>query len=139
MPQLSENNADGYFAKGIIKSCVCRTLHRIVDIEMTRDGGLYSDLVSCPCGTAHWAQDVLDCGEMDTETEPRNYVMVDPGNHAEEIHAESEGDAVCQLIRWAEIDGHPYSGHFYLREIDGDGDQGATVWEHESERGGESE
>lgn len=138
MPILSAGNDDGYFARGIIERCDCGVSHAIVDIELTRDGGLYGEWIAHSCGKPHLAQQALDCGEIN-ESEPHNYVMVDPGYYAEEIHAVSESDAICQMIRWAEIEGHPYTGTFSLRTIHEDGEQGSVVYQHESERGGEQD
>jgi len=136
---LGDHNKDGYMAKGIIHHCKnCNVRYGVVEIELTRDGGLCEEMVRCPCGQLHGAQMALDIGELD-QTQTPNYIMTDPGYHSEEIYADDDDLAICQMIRWAEIDGYPYSGHFTLRRIDSDGDQGETVYEHESERGGEQD
>jgi len=135
LTQLSENNADGYFAGGIIRHCdKCNVKYRVVDIEMTRDGRPYNVGVRCPCGLrSHNAREALICGEIDTNR-PRNYIMIDPDHYSEEIHADSKSDAIAQLIRWAEIDGHPYCGTFSLHGCDEDGDTGEIIYRHKSER-----
>lgn len=134
---LSDNNKDGYFAKGIVARCDCGVKNGIVDIELTRDGKLYSELVSCPCGRDHNAQEALDRGEIDTNM-PRNYIMTDPDHYSEEIHADCDDLAIAQLIRWAEINGEPYTGRFSLHRCDEYGNTGEIVYEHESERKGRS-
>jgi len=120
-------------AKGIITHCGgCNVDYGIVDIELADDGGLLYDTVTHTCGSQHDAQQALDAGELN-QSEPANYIMTDPGEYAEEIHADSDEDAILQMIRWAEIDGHPYTGVFELRRYDPE-DDGEHVYSHESER-----
>jgi len=130
----SEHNPDGYIAHGIINHCGnCNVDYQIVPVELTRDGRLFEEFVHCPgCSRAFGAQQVLDAGQLDDSEQP-NYIMTDPGNYSEPFHAGNDRQAILHMIRWAEIDGHPYTGYFELHRLDG-GDEGEHLYTHESER-----
>jgi len=102
---------------------------------MTRDEKPYREWAACKCGRVHSAHGALECGRKDT-SDPHNYIMTDPDHFSEEIHAASDELAIAQLVRWAEIDGCPYTGTFTLHGCDEDGNTGLIVHMHESRREG---